>query len=201
MAYGYAANAKVTDVSGQTYQVKSLRLAKGFTLPFIKEAKIDIYCDGVRITHKLKSVKSLKINPAKIASIDGKLHFGVEILLKDSTALGNINERGGCYIAADNGFMGKSSKGKFSVPFDRIGTVYFLGKEDTDAAKAGKDGAKEGEEKAPEGGAAAAGTEGGEGKTPETASEEGGESKTPETAPEEGGGNKTPEAAGEGSNE
>jgi hypothetical protein len=118
-------------------------------------------------------------------------------LLKDSTAIGNINERGGCFIAADNGFWGKSSKGRITLPFDRIGTVYFLGKEDSDAAKAGKDGTKEGEEKAPE----AAGTEGGGDKAHEAAGGEGGENKPSETVSEESGENKAPETAGEGSDE
>jgi len=76
----------------------------------------------------LKVVKSIKINPKQISSIEGRLHFGIELLLLDSTVIGGGGGR--CYISADNGVAGKSSKGKFSLPFEKLSYVYVLGKED-----------------------------------------------------------------------
>ena len=116
-----AVKAKVTDISGQTYDVASMRLAKG--------SKLTVDCGGARMELPLNVVKTIKINPKHISSIDGRLHLGIEVLLRDSTAIG-----GGvrCRVSADNGIAGKISKGKFTLPFEKLGYIYILGKEDAE---------------------------------------------------------------------
>ena len=116
-----AVKATVTDVSGQTYNVVSMRFAKG--------SKLTVDCEGAKMVLPLKVVKTIKINPKQISSVEGRLHFGVELLLRDSTAIG-----GGvhCHTSADNGIVGKSSRGKFTLPFEKLRYVYILGKEDVE---------------------------------------------------------------------
>jgi len=117
-----APKATVADVSGQSYSVESMRLAKG--------SKLTVYCGGAKIELPIKVVRNIKIHPKRITSISGKLHFGVELLLRDSTVIGGGG--GQCYTPADNGIAGKSSKGKFSIAFEKLGNVYIFGKEDVE---------------------------------------------------------------------
>jgi hypothetical protein len=125
-----AVKARVTDVSGQTYNVASMRLAKG--------SKLTVDCGGVKMTLPLNVVKSIKINPKQISSIEGRLNFGIELLLRDSTAIGDGRVR--CHVSADNGIAGKSSKGKISLPFEKLGYIYILGKEDVEKKQPKKKG-------------------------------------------------------------
>jgi hypothetical protein len=124
-----AVKAKITDVSGQTYNVVSMSLAKG--------SKLTVDCGGAKMELPLNVIKTITINPKQISSIDGRLHFGIELLLRDSTAIG-----GGfrCHVSADNGVAGKISKGKFSLPFEKLGYIYILGKEDVEKKQPAKKG-------------------------------------------------------------
>jgi hypothetical protein len=146
---GCAANARITDVSGHVYDVKSLRPASGgFRIPYLIEPKLDIYCDGVRIRQPLSTVKNIKISQAEISPVDGKPHFGVEALLRDGAVIGGGGAADGgdgagkCFISADNGFAGTSAKGAITAPFEKIASVYILGKEDKEGKKPkkGKEG-------------------------------------------------------------
>jgi len=113
-----------------------MRLAKG--------SKLTVDCGGARMVLPLKNVKSMKINPKRISSIGGRLHFGVELLLRDSTTIGGGEGGGRCYTPADNGIAAKTSKGKFSLPFEKLRYVYILGKEDAEEKQPpNKDGAAE----------------------------------------------------------
>ena len=124
-----AVKARVTDVSGQTYNVVSMRLAKS--------SKLAVDCGGARMELPLNAIKTIKINPKQISSIDGRLHFGIELLLRDSTAIGGKVR---CHVSADNGIAGKSSKGKITLPFEKLGYVYILGKEDVEKKQPQKKG-------------------------------------------------------------
>jgi len=136
-AFG-AVKAAVTDVSGQVYNVTSMRLAKGSTLfSLVTGQTLTVYCGGARMELPLKNVRSMKINPKRISPIEGRLHFGVELLLRDSTVVGG---GGLCYIPADNGISGKSLKGKISLPFEKLRYVYILGKEDAEKNQPPKEG-------------------------------------------------------------
>jgi hypothetical protein len=131
-----AANAAVTDVKGQTYNISSIKLARGSSLKVV--------CGDTRLNVPFKSVVSMKVAPAQITSVDGKLYFGVEIKTRDGAAIGSLGGANRCSVSAESGFVGKTaskSKVGYSSPLSNIASVEMLGK---DAAKTG--GGEDGEE-------------------------------------------------------
>jgi len=129
---GYAVTAKITDVSGRTYDITSVKLTKG--------SKFKVVCGGVRMEVPLKSVSEIRINGARISSVGGRPHYGVEIKMSDGTVVGGGD--GGvesCLLCADNGFRGKvSKKAVYSASFGDISSVEILGKEDKKQAGQGQ---------------------------------------------------------------
>jgi hypothetical protein len=131
-----ATNATVTDVKGQAYNVSSIKLAKG--------SKLKVVCGETRLEVPFKSVVSMKVAPAQITSVDGKLYFGVEIKTRDGAAIGSLGGANRCSVSAESGFKGKTaskSKVGYSSPLSNVASLEILGK---DAAKTG--GGEDGEE-------------------------------------------------------
>ena len=118
-----AVNGQVADLSGRTVNVASLRLIKG--------SKIDVVCGGARMQVPFKQVSSMKIDPAQMSSVDGLMHYGVELRLSGGTVIGSIVEPGRCAVNADNGLRGKISKAPYSTPFNSVSSVRILGKGET----------------------------------------------------------------------
>jgi hypothetical protein len=117
----FGSKAKVTDIKGHTYDVASLRLLKG--------SKLNVVCGGTRMAVPFRSVVSMKIDPAQIAPVDGRPHFGVEIHVRDGSVIGDIGERGRCLVCADNGLRGKRAKAAYSAPFSSLSSIEILGKD------------------------------------------------------------------------
>jgi len=134
----FAVNAVVTDVKGQEYNVKSIKLAKG--------SKLKVVCGGARMEVPFKSVSVMKIVPGIISSVDKQLYFAVEIHTGDGTVIGGFDGDKRCSVYSDNGFVGKTaSKSKFSSPLGNVISVSVAGK--GDEKKGGKgDGEDESEE-------------------------------------------------------
>jgi hypothetical protein len=118
----FAVNALVTDVEGRDYNVLSVKLAKG--------SKLKVVCGETRMEVPFKSVKSMKIAPTRISSVDGQLYFGVEIRTGDGAVIGSLDGGGGgCAVCAGNGIVGKTaSKSKYSSPLSNVSAVSILGK-------------------------------------------------------------------------
>jgi len=122
-APAFAVNAVITDVKGQDYNVRSVKLVKG--------SKLKVVCGGARMEVPFKSVSSMKIVPGIISSVDKRLYFAVEIRTSDGTVIGGFDGDKRCSVYADNGFTGKTaSKAKFSSPFGNVISVSVAGKGD-----------------------------------------------------------------------
>jgi hypothetical protein len=131
LASGCAVTAKITDVSGRSYDVKSVRLTGGSSLKVV--------CGGTRIDVPLKAVSNVSINTARIFSIDGRPHYGVEILMGDGSVIGgNVDDGENCVVCADNGFRGKVSKAAYSASLSDVSNVQILGKDDKKQAEEGE---------------------------------------------------------------
>ncbi|MDR2728192.1 MAG: hypothetical protein LBB56_03600 [Chitinispirillales bacterium] len=111
---------RVTDVSGYTSDVTHVR--------FTKNPQIIVDCGGARMEFLFNTLRSMKIDRQRITSIDGQLYFGVEVELKNGTVFGKSQEKGSCYICADNGLEGISSKSGYTVSFDKLSGFTVLGK-------------------------------------------------------------------------
>ena len=136
---GYAANAVVTDLSGHSYEVASVRLRTG--------SKLKVVCGESRMDVPFKSVSSMKIDPARISSVDGRPHYGVEIRLSGGAVLGAPLEDGGnCVVCADNGIKGKSSKVPYNAPFRNLSGVRVLGKGENEQTGRSDDDDEDGDE-------------------------------------------------------
>jgi len=119
----FAVDAVVTDLSGQEYNVKSIKLTKG--------SKLKVVCGGARMEVPFKTVSAMRIAQGLISSVDGNLYFAVEISARDGSVIGDFEGDKRCYVLADNGVAGKTaSKAKFSSPLSNIGAVTILGKKD-----------------------------------------------------------------------
>lgn len=130
----YAAKGAVTDVSGKAYDVASLRLAKG--LPWIGSLKV--VCGDARMSVPFRRVKSMKIDPARITSVDGQPYYGVEITLRGGAVIGGFGGGGAlCSVCADNGIKGKVSKSGYSAPFSSLSGVDIYGKGEGQSAQQG----------------------------------------------------------------
>jgi len=117
----FAVNAVVTDVSGQEYNVLSIKLTKG--------SKLKVVCGGARMEVPFKSVSAMRIAQGLITSVDKQLYFAVEIRTSDGAVVGSFDGDKRCYVYADNGFTGKtSSKSKFNSPFSNVSAVAVTGK-------------------------------------------------------------------------
>ncbi|MCL2181911.1 MAG: hypothetical protein FWB85_00365 [Chitinispirillia bacterium] len=129
-------NARITDISGRSYEVGSVRLTGD---------NIRIVCGETRMDVPLKSVSVMRVTPSRIVSVDGRPHYGVEVTLSDSTVIGGAVDGGeNCVVCSDNGFRGKiSKKTGYNAPFGDIINVEVLVKEK--GQKKAADG-KEGED-------------------------------------------------------
>jgi hypothetical protein len=128
----FAANAVVTDVGGQDYDVLSIKLAKG--------SKLKVICGETRMEVPFKSVSVMKIAPRRIRSVDGQLYFGVGIRAADGSVIGSLEGDSRCSVFADNGFVGKTaSKAKYSSPFSNVSAVAVVGKGDEKKGGEGDD--------------------------------------------------------------
>jgi hypothetical protein len=136
LSSGHAGRAVVTDVSGQTYEIRSLRLTTG--------SKLAVVCGGTRLNVPFKTITAMKIDPSQITSVDGRMHYGVEIEMRDGTVIGNILETTRCTVGADNGLRGRNAKARFSTPFNKVSGFQVLGKGDGATTKRGED--EEGDE-------------------------------------------------------
>jgi hypothetical protein len=116
-----AINALVTDISGEDYNVLSVKLIKGSTFKVV--------CGGTKMEVPFKSVSSMRIAQGLISSVDGQLYFAVEIRTSDGAVIGNFEGDKRCYVYADNGFVGKTaSKSKFNSPLSNVSAVSIVGK-------------------------------------------------------------------------
>jgi hypothetical protein len=119
----FAVNAVVTDVSGQNYNVLSIKLAKG--------SNLNVVCGETRMDVPFKSVSVMKIAPDRISSIDRQLYFAVEIRTGDGAVIGGLDGGGRCSVHAGNSLVGKlASKAKFSSPLGNVSAVSVVGKGD-----------------------------------------------------------------------
>ena len=119
----FAVNAVVTDVTGEDYNVQSIKLSKGSTFKVV--------CGGTKMEVPFKSVSAMRIAQGLISSVDGKLYFAVEIRTSDGAVIGNFDGDKRCYVYADNGFVGKTaSKSKFNSPLSNVSAVAVTGKGD-----------------------------------------------------------------------
>jgi hypothetical protein len=125
-----AVNAVVTDVTGEDYNVQSIKLSKGSTFKVV--------CGGTKIEVPFKSVSAMRIAQGLISSVDGQLYFAVEIRTSDGAVIGNFDGDKRCFVYADNSFVGKTaSKSKFNSPLSNVSAVAIVGK--GDEKKGGKD--------------------------------------------------------------
>ena len=111
---------RVTDISGYTSDVTSVR--------FTKNQKIKVDCGGALMEFPFGALRSMKIDSQRITSIDGRLYFGAQIELRDGTTFGKSEEKGGCYICADNELAGISSKNSYTVSFHKLRSFIVLDK-------------------------------------------------------------------------
>jgi len=143
LAVCYAAKGAVTDVSGKAYEVTSLRLAKG--LPWIGSLKV--VCGDARMSVPFRRVSGMKIDPARITSVDGKPYYGVEITLRGGGVIGGLGgDATPCSVCADNGIKGKVSKTGYRASFSSLSGVEIHGKGGAQSAQGGGDEDAEDEE-------------------------------------------------------
>jgi len=113
---------RVTDISGYTTDVTHVR--------FTKNPNIKVDCGGARMEFQFHNLRSMKVDRQRIKSIDGRLYFGAEIELKDGKVLGKSQEKGACYICADNELEGISSNSSYKVSFHKLDGFVVLDKGD-----------------------------------------------------------------------
>lgn len=108
---GCALSGTVVDKSQHSAELKKVKLQK---YPALK-----VYCGGARRELPLKAVKVCRIDTSVTTSVDGELYLGAEIELSDGSSFG-APDKGKCFISADNGLVGRSDHGKYSVTFDNV---------------------------------------------------------------------------------
>jgi hypothetical protein len=122
MISGCASRARVVDISGYSFDVSPVY--------FSKSPNIKVDCGGSRMEFPLSALRNVKIDRTRITSIDGRLYFGAEIELKDGNIYGKSQDKGRCFVCADNGIAGRSSKSDYFVSFDKLNGFTVLDKDD-----------------------------------------------------------------------
>ncbi|MFP4014067.1 MAG: hypothetical protein ACLFVQ_08300 [Chitinispirillaceae bacterium] len=115
---GCALSGTVVDKSEHRAELKKVKLQK---YPALK-----VYCGGVRRELPLKVVKTCSIDPSVTTAVDGELYLGAQIELSDGSSLG-ASDKGTCFISADNGLVGRSDHGRYSVTFENVSS-FTIGK-------------------------------------------------------------------------
>ncbi len=111
---GCAISGTIVDRSQNSADLKKMRLSGSSSL--------SIYCGGAKRDLPLKAVRSMKIDPFRTTSVDGLLYLGVEAELADGTRIDG-SDRGDCFISSDNGLVGISGKGSYSVTLDNVSSI------------------------------------------------------------------------------
>lgn len=124
----HAARARVTDATGQTYDVDKVKLFRG--------KQLQVVCGDTRITVPFKRIRNMTIDPSQITPVDGTIYFGVQILMSDESGstIGDIEDRGRCLIYSGNGLRGRVARAAYRIPFSDIRAVEILGKEKEETA-------------------------------------------------------------------